>query len=119
MTKSGDVMTTPPPSKRPERAGAGPGRSNVTRLWPATWTPLEDLTREEAGAALCAQTDPEVFFPEKGGSSRAAKRVCAACPIRRRSRDVALANPALEGIWGGTTTRERRALRARTVAAAA
>ena len=27
--------------------------------------------------ALCAQTDPEAFFPEKGGSTREAKRVCA------------------------------------------
>ena len=26
--------------------------------------------------ALCAQTDPEAFFPEKGGSTREAKRVC-------------------------------------------
>ena len=24
--------------------------------------------------ALCAQTDPEAFFPEKGGSTREAKR---------------------------------------------
>ena len=26
--------------------------------------------------ALCAQTDPESLFPEKGGPSREAKRVC-------------------------------------------
>ena len=26
--------------------------------------------------ALCAQTDPEAFFPEKGGSTRDAKRIC-------------------------------------------
>jgi hypothetical protein len=29
--------------------------------------------------ALCAQTDPEAFFPEKGGSTREAKRVCLSC----------------------------------------
>lgn len=28
--------------------------------------------------ALCAQTDPEAFFPEKGGSTREAKRICLA-----------------------------------------
>ena len=32
--------------------------------------------------ALCAQTDPEAFFPEKGGSTRDAKRVCGVCPVR-------------------------------------
>ena len=32
--------------------------------------------------ALCAQTDPEAFFPEKGGSTREAKKVCQSCPVR-------------------------------------
>ena len=32
--------------------------------------------------ALCAQTDPEAFFPEKGGSTRDAKRICASCEVR-------------------------------------
>ena len=31
--------------------------------------------------ALCSQTDPEAFFPEKGGSTRDAKRVCARCEV--------------------------------------
>jgi WhiB family redox-sensing transcriptional regulator len=32
--------------------------------------------------ALCAQTDPEAFFPEKGGSTRDAKKVCVGCVVR-------------------------------------
>ncbi|MSX47926.1 MAG: WhiB family transcriptional regulator, partial [Actinobacteria bacterium] len=32
--------------------------------------------------SLCAQTDPEAFFPEKGGSTREAKRVCMSCDVR-------------------------------------
>ena len=34
--------------------------------------------------ALCAQTDPEAFFPEKGGSTREAKKVCVGVrgPVR-------------------------------------
>ena len=32
--------------------------------------------------ALCAQTDPEAFFPEKGGSTREAKKVCLSCDVR-------------------------------------
>ncbi len=34
--------------------------------------------------ALCAQTDPEAFFPEKGGSTREAKKVCLSCDVRCR-----------------------------------
>jgi len=37
----------------------------------------EQLSWQER--ALCAQTDPEAFFPEKGGSTREAKRVCLSC----------------------------------------
>ena len=33
-------------------------------------------------SALCAQTDPEAFFPEKGGSTREAKKVCRSCDVR-------------------------------------
>ena len=34
--------------------------------------------------ALCAQTDPEAFFPEKGGSTREAKKICVGCEVKRR-----------------------------------
>ena len=40
----------------------------------------EQLSWQER--ALCAQTDPEAFFPEKGGSTREAKRVCLSCEVR-------------------------------------
>ncbi|MCW2751389.1 MAG: WhiB family transcriptional regulator, partial [Aeromicrobium sp.] len=40
----------------------------------------EELMWQER--ALCAQTDPEAFFPEKGGSTREAKRVCLTCDVR-------------------------------------
>ena len=61
--------------------------------------------------ALCAQTDPEAFYPEKGGSTANAKRTCSACPVRAICRDTALARGEEHGIWGGTSTRERRAIR--------
>ena len=32
--------------------------------------------------ALCAQTDPEAFFPEKGGSTRDAKKICTTCEVK-------------------------------------
>jgi WhiB family redox-sensing transcriptional regulator len=61
--------------------------------------------------ALCAQTDPEAFFPEKGGSTRDAKRICETCEVRSECLDYALQNDERFGIWGGLSERERRRLR--------
>ena len=61
-----------------------------------------------AEEALCAYVDPDVFFPEKGGSSREAKRICAQCAVRGECLDYALANDERFGIWGGLSERERR-----------
>ncbi|MCO1338182.1 hypothetical protein BJH93_04630 [Kocuria polaris] len=65
--------------------------------------------------ALCAQTDPEAFFPEKGGSTRDAKKVCGACNVRSECLEYALSNDERFGIWGGLSERERRRLRKRAV----
>lgn len=86
--------------------------------------------------AICRGLDPDWFHP-LGGSGRLehlcgrssrdcdqtaveehearAKRICAACPVRQNCLDaaVALASKA-EGVWGGTTERERRRLAAAT-----
>ncbi len=61
--------------------------------------------------ALCAETDPEAFFPEKGGSTREAKRVCTGCSVRAECLEFALANDERFGIWGGLSERERRRVR--------
>ena len=60
--------------------------------------------------ALCAQTDPEAFFPEKGGSTREAKRICSGCEVRAECLEYALAHDERFGIWGGLSERERRRL---------
>ena len=65
--------------------------------------------------ALCAQTDPEAFFPEKGGSTREAKRICAGCEVRSECLEYALAHDERFGIWGGLSERERRKLKRRAV----
>lgn len=65
--------------------------------------------------SLCAQTDPEAFFPEKGGSTRDAKKICASCEVRSQCLEYALANDERFGIWGGLSERERRKLRKRAV----
>ena len=63
--------------------------------------------------ALCAQTDPEAFFPEKGGSTREAKKVCLTCEVRDECLEAALFNDERFGIWGGLSERERRKLKKR------
>ena len=63
--------------------------------------------------ALCAQTDPEAFFPEKGGSTREAKRICTRCEVRAECLEYALGSDERFGIWGGLSERERRKLKRR------
>ena len=70
---------------------------------------IEEASWQEQ--ALCAQTDPEAFFPEKGGSTREAKRVCGSCDVRVDCLEYALANDERFGIWGGLSERERRRLK--------
>ncbi len=61
--------------------------------------------------ALCAQTDPEAFFPEQGGSTRDAKAICASCEVSAECLAYALRNDERFGIWGGFSERERRKLK--------
>lgn len=59
----------------------------------------------------CADS-PEVFFPSKGASPKAAKAICAGCDIRDKCLEEALSGPFdLSGVWGGTTEEERRKIR--------
>jgi WhiB family transcriptional regulator, redox-sensing transcriptional regulator len=74
---------------------------------------VDDLGWQER--ALCAQTDPEAFFPEKGGSTREAKRVCRSCEVRAECLEYALENDERFGIWGGLSERERRRIKRQVV----
>src|SRR5699024_397846 len=72
-----------------------------------------ELTSQER--ALSARTEPEAFFPEKGGSTREAKKVCVSCEVRAECLEYALENDERFGIWGGLSERERRKLKRRVV----
>lgn len=91
----------------------------VAPVWIGLRPGLDDFSDEgELGwqsDALCAQTDPEAFFPEKGGSTRDAKKVCGACNVKAQCLEYALANDERFGIWGGLSERERRRLRKRAL----
>jgi WhiB family redox-sensing transcriptional regulator len=69
--------------------------------------------------AVCAQVDPEVWFPTRElhdgvpTTSTQAVALCNTCPLIDPCRDYALLN-SVEGVWGGTTDRERATIRRRT-----
>ncbi|WP_322746780.1 WhiB family transcriptional regulator [Cellulomonas sp. S1-8] len=86
--------------------------SNVLPIFGA---PEDDGPMGWQERALCAQTDPEAFFPEKGGSTREAKKVCTQCDVRAECLEYALENDERFGIWGGLSERERRKLKRRVV----
>lgn len=73
---------------------------------------------EWVGDALCAQTDPDAFFPDKGESNKAAKQVCASCPVRAECLDHALTIGDRFGIWGGMPEQARRKMRGERAATA-
>jgi WhiB family redox-sensing transcriptional regulator len=89
--------------------GARPGTAAGTGLaLPGPW----------AERALCAQADPDAFFPEKGqhAVAKTAIRICRACPVRAQCLDFALSGAdtwggIATGIWGGTTPAQRNQLR--------
>jgi WhiB family redox-sensing transcriptional regulator len=59
---------------------------------------------------LCAQTDPDTFFPDKGGTTAPAKTVCGNCPVKAECLAYALERDEQFGIWGGLSVRQRRKL---------
>lgn len=78
-------------------------------LHPSELPPLRDW----ADSALCAQSDPELWFIDKGGSPRPALAVCATCPVAKLCLEYAIAWERTSvvnvvGIWGGTTAMERK-----------
>jgi WhiB family redox-sensing transcriptional regulator len=99
--------------------GPAPTAPRAPQEIPAPLLRIAEMGDDEAPRwqeqALCAQTDPESFFPEKGGSTREAKRICAACDVRQECLEYALARDERFGIWGGMSERERRRLRRQAV----
>lgn len=67
--------------------------------------PDDDLDWQERG--LCAQADPEAFFPDRGGSPREAKQICSRCEVRAECLAYALENDEAFGVWGGLSKPER------------
>ena len=69
--------------------------------------PEERRWQEQAN---CLGVDPDLFFPERGASTKEAKAVCRGCEVRVECLEYALSHRSTSGIWGGRTERARRPL---------
>ncbi len=61
--------------------------------------------------ANCRGADADLFFPERGASTRKAKAICAACQVQEECLEYAITEGEKFGIWGGLSERERRKIR--------
>jgi len=61
--------------------------------------------------ANCKGADPDLFFPERGASTRQAKSICRECSVRAECLEFAIVSSEKFGIWGGMSERERRKIR--------
>lgn len=61
--------------------------------------------------ANCRGADADLFFPERGASTRKAKAICGECQVKAECLDFAIRNGEKFGIWGGMSERERRRVR--------
>ena len=77
---------------------------------------VDDLSWQDG--ASCRGANADLFFPERGASTRKAKGICAACQVQVDCLRYAVANNEESGIWGGLTERQRRSKRGEFVQAA-
>ena len=77
---------------------------------------MELIKKDFWEGALCAEVDPELFFPLKGKflDAQNAKRICNRCELKQKCLEYALKDPELKGIWGGTSEPDRFKMRNRS-----
>jgi WhiB family redox-sensing transcriptional regulator len=61
--------------------------------------------------ANCRGANPDLFFPERGASTRTAKQICRECTVRDECLEFAIVSSEKFGIWGAMSERERRKIR--------
>ncbi len=88
----------------------------VDRLLDALSMPGLDLAWQDL--ANCRGANADLFFPERGASTRTAKSICRECTVRAECLEFAIVNSEKFGIWGGLSERERRKIRRQRAVAA-
>ncbi len=83
-------------------------QQRMTGIFDLGYEKAEGFSQPWRELALCAQTDPDLFFPEKGGSTAPATAVCHECPVIKECLEYALQHDIRHGIWGGMSDNDRR-----------
>ncbi len=83
----------------------------MTDIWGLSALVAEDEDRSWQRQANCMGVDPDLFFPERGSSTREAKEVCRGCVVQADCLEYAISHGEKFGIWGGVSERERRRIR--------
>lgn len=78
------------------------------RLLRARRDRLGDLAWRAQGR--CQTVDPETFFPAPSEPADVALALCRSCDVQGACLAWALDQGDCNGVWGGTTPRERRAM---------
>jgi WhiB family redox-sensing transcriptional regulator len=67
------------------------------------------------GSQPCRKVDPEIFFPEDAKELKnnliVAKAICSTCEFESQCLEYALVHKELEGIWAGTSEKDRALMR--------
>jgi len=105
-----EPITTIRPVGTMPNAATSPMASSLSALVAAHRTASRGERRWQENAN-CLGVDPDLFFPERGASTREAKAVCRSCEVRGECLEYALAHGEKFGIWGGLSERERRRVR--------
>lgn len=71
---------------------------------------LVDISSEWVQHGACRDADTDLFFPEERAHADEARAFCDRCTVREECLNYALANGLSDGVWGGTSARQRRAL---------
>jgi WhiB family redox-sensing transcriptional regulator len=113
MHSTGMRTVTTGAAKSPARV---PANANTAALAVADFLKIVasspvDLAKRWQEQANCLGVDPDLFFPERGASTREAKGVCRGCEVRLECLEYALDHGEKFGIWGGLSERERRRVR--------
>lgn len=101
--------------------------SNLTKIYFQAYVSRmnNDFLYEELGQAIknaksippCMGSDPDAWFPalNQGRTKELVnvRKLCMSCPVQKECLTYAVANPDLQGIWGGSSPRERRLIRLR------
>ena len=69
---------------------------------------IDDSDYEWQDGAACRGANADLFFPERGASTKTAKAICQTCNVQLACLDFAIEHRMKFGVWGGMSDKQRR-----------